>query len=150
MTTVPTTTLSDKDLDLITRFHGHVCPMVLLGARTAMEASRRVGERQDLFGFYRGYGCALDGVQLYSGCTWGNQNLVLLRGGDFSFILAAEDSGKGVLVLPKKELLDEIRGDKTPEIKDALMTRLRGGDPADLFDFNEVADLDALTRFPGV
>ena len=36
--TAPITTLSEADLALINQIHGHLCPMVLLGARTAIMA----------------------------------------------------------------------------------------------------------------
>ena len=152
MTTVPTTTLSEIDLALIEQIHGHLCPMVLLGARTAKKARQLVtvsDDESNLFGYYRGYGCAVDGIQIFSGCTWGNQNLVLLRGRNFSFILTMEGSGEGIVVSPHPRLLKQIRQEKTPESRSTLMEMLGSAHDAELLDTEAVKDMGVLSEFPG-
>ena len=155
MTTVPTTMhsdgLSEEDIGLILKVHGHLCPMVLLGARTAKKAmSERVpGEESHLFGFYRGYGCAVDGIQLFTGCTWGNGNLVLLRGRDFSFLLTAEGDTNGIQVSPIPEVLERVRGEKTPEARKLLMDLFTSGSDDQLLETRIVTGLGAVSRFPG-
>lgn len=152
MTTALTTTLSETDLALIEQVHGHLCPMVLLGARTAKKARQLVavpGDGPRLYGYYRGYGCAIDGIQIYSGCTWGNQNLVLLRGRNFSFILTVEGAGEGVMVSPRPQLLEQIRGEKTPESRSALMEMFTSAPDEELLEIEAVMDMGTLSRFPG-
>lgn len=152
MTTAPITTLSDPDLALIRQVHGHLCPMVLLGARTAVYALRLVkaaGNGCGFFAYYRGYGCAVDGIQLFSGCTWGNRNLVLLRGRDFSFILTAEGASKGVMVSPRPSLLEQIREERSPGSRSALMEMFGSSADEELFETGTVEDLAALSRYPG-
>jgi formylmethanofuran dehydrogenase subunit E len=126
--------------------------MVLLGARTAKKARQSVtvaGDKSDLFGYYRGYGCAVDGIQIYSGCTWGNQNLVLLRGRNFSFILTIEGSTEGVMVSPKPGLLEQIRQKKTPENRSILMEMLTSAPDEELLEIEAVKDMAAISEFPG-
>ncbi|UCG37963.1 MAG: hypothetical protein JSV00_07100 [bacterium] len=149
MTTAPTTTLSRADLDLIERVHGHICPMVLLGARTARKARLEMGEGSTahLFAFYRGHGCGVDGVQIFSGCTWGNGNLVLLRGRDHSLLLTAEEAGEGVLVSPRREVLARIRRAESGD-RQALMEWLAGEPDGGLCLSEKVAGLGVLSRFP--
>ncbi len=150
MTTAPTTTLSETDLALIEQIHGHLCPMVLLGARTAKKARQSViGDEPDLFAYYRGYGCAVDGIQIYSGCTWGNQNLVLLRGRNFSFILTIEGSRDGVMVSPKPGLLEQIRQKKTSENRSILMEMLTSAPDEEILEIEAVRDMAAISEFPG-
>jgi len=150
VTTAPTTMLSEIDLALIEQIHGHLCPMVLLGARTAKKARQLVVDDElNLFAYYRGYGCAVDGLQIYSGCTWGNQNLVLLRGRNFSFILTIEGSTKGVMVSPRPRLLEQIRQKKTPENRSILMEMLTSAPDEELIEVEAVNDMAAISEFPG-
>lgn len=152
MTTAPTTTLSETDLALIEQIHGHLCPMVLLGARTARKALGSLAGadgQAHLFGFYRGYGCAVDGIQIFSGCTWGNQNLVLLRGRSFSFILTLEGADGGVVVSPRPQLIERIRGERTPESRSALMQMFISAADDELLEVKAVEDLSSVSAFPG-
>jgi len=152
VTTAPTTTLSEADLALIKQIHSHLCPMVLLGARTAKKARQLVtdaGDEPNFFGYYRGYGCAVDGIQIYSGCTWGNQNLVMLRGRNFSFILTVEGAREGVMVSPRPRLLEQIRKEKTPESRSTLMEMFASAPDEELLELEAVEDLAALSGFPG-
>ncbi len=152
MTTAPTTTLSETDLALIEQIHGHLCPMVLLGARTAKKARQLVtggGYDSHLYGYYRGYACAVDGIQIFSGCTWGNQNLVLLRGRNFSFILTVEGSKDGVMVSPLPGALEQIRGERSPESRSTLMDLFASSPDEELLEIETVKDMAALSGFPG-
>jgi formylmethanofuran dehydrogenase subunit E len=152
VTTALTTTLSETDLALIEQVHGHLCPMVLLGARTAKKARQLVagnGADSHLYGYFRGYGCAIDGIQLFSGCTYGNQNLVLLRGSNFSFILTVEGAQEGVTVSPQPHLLDRVRGEKTPDSRSALMDMFTSAPDEEILEIETANDMGALSKFPG-
>jgi formylmethanofuran dehydrogenase subunit E len=144
--------LTEADLALIHRVHGHVCPLVLMGARQAKVAaallSARLGHGRP-FAFYRGYSCALDGVQLFSGTTWGGGNLVLLRGKDFSLTLTHEGAERAVRVTPAPGLMREIRlrGEDIPG--SPLQERLAGGDASALFAADETSGAPSLSVYPG-
>jgi formylmethanofuran dehydrogenase subunit E len=144
--------LIEADLALIHRVHGHVCPLVLMGARQAKVAaallSARFGPGRP-FAFYRGYSCALDGVQLFSGATWGNSNLVVLRGKDFSLTLTHEEAPRAVRVTPAPGLMREIRlrGEDIPG--SPLQDRLVNGDASALFTADETAGAPSLSAWPG-
>lgn len=146
------TTLSETDLDLISRFHGHLCPMVLLGARSAKKARLDIpvaDGNSPLFGYFRGHGCAVDGIQIFSGCTTGNSNLVLLRGRNFSFILTTEGALEGIMITPRPSLLQQIRGLSTPETRAGLMSQIQCAPESELFVSETVRDLGAISLFPG-
>ena len=154
MTTAPTTmhseALSEQDIGLILQVHGHLCPMVLLGARIAKRAvlESSAGETSRLFGFYRGYGCAVDGIQLFTGCTWGNGNLVLLRGRNFSFLLTEEGADTGIEVSPIPGVLERIWGERTPEARKVLMDLFRSTPDDQLLQVQTVTGLGAVSGFP--
>ena len=150
--TAPITTLSEEDLDLIMRFHGHICSMVLVAARLGKIAADALdslgGERTLLFGFFRGYGCAIDGVQAFTGCTFGNGNLVLLRGTDFSLTLTREGNGSAVLVTPLEEILAGARSAGGKVLQTPLGERIMGGDIRNLFAVETISGMGHLSRFP--
>ncbi|MDF1536556.1 MAG: FmdE family protein [bacterium] len=159
MTTVPTTMhsdgLSEEEIGLILRVHGHLCPMVLLGARVAKRAmltnaeQGSLGGDKRLFGFFRGFGCAVDGIQLFTGCTWGNGNLVLLRGRNSSLILTEEGKGTGIEVSPLPGALDRIRGERSPEARSVLMDRFTSAPDSELLESKVVTGLGTVSRYPG-
>lgn len=156
--TVPTTMhskghsegLSEQDIELILQVHGHLCPMVLLGARIAKRAVLEVspGEDSRFYGFFRGYGCAVDGIQLFSRCTWGNGNLVLLRGRNFSFLLTEEGDDSGIDVSPMPEVLERIWGERSPKARKELMDLFRSAPDDKLLQVEAVTGLGAVSNFP--
>jgi len=126
--------------------------MVLLGARTGMKARQLVAGTETvsrLFGYYRGYGCAVDGIQIFTGCTWGNHNLVLLRGRNFTFILTEEGSGEGVMVSPQSRLLERIRDERSPESRSALMAMFGSAPDDEILEIRTIKDMGTLSEFPG-
>lgn len=153
MTTVPITTLSKSDLEVIERYHGHICSMVLLGARMARAALNLLsigkGDGSLPFAYFRGYGCAVDGIQIMSGCTWGNGNLVLLRGSDFSLILTVEESPIAVKAVPLAQILSGVRAARGKILNTDLGDLILGGPGEKLFTLEEITDLGELSRYPG-
>ena len=153
--TVPTTILSDPDLEAIESFHGHICSMVLLGARMASATMQllQTGNEEELerslpFAFFRGYGCAVDGVQIMSGCTWGNGNLVLLRGGDFSLVMTVENSPRAIKAVPLPGILNDIRAARGKILDTPLGELLLRGPRDQLFTLEEIEGPAELSRYP--
>ena len=150
--TAPTTTLSDKDLEFLETFHGHICPMVLVGARLGRVAAaglRDIEDSRDLpFAFFRGGGCAVDGVQAATGCTWGNGNLILLRGRDLSLILTREGWDRAILAIPRSPVLEGAREARGKVLGSPFATWIMEGDRDDLFTVEVTAGPADLSRFP--
>ena len=150
--TAPITTLSEDDLDLIMRFHGHVCSMVLVGARLGKAAVAALegigGERAHPFGFFRGYGCAIDGVQAFTGCTLGNGNLVMLRGADFSLTLTREGHDSAVLVTPLEETVAGARSARGSVLQTPFGEKIMTGDIRKLFTIETISGIGPLSSFP--
>ncbi len=140
------------EVDLVLRVHGHLCPLVFLGVRQARVAAALAAKALPPgrpFAFTRGRACALDGVQLFTGCTFGNMNLVQLRGNDFALYLTREDGEGAVHVVPDPAVMREIRLRGEERAGSVLMERLREGDASALFSAALVPGAPALTHYPG-
>jgi formylmethanofuran dehydrogenase subunit E len=60
-------------------FHGHTCPGLALGYRVALFALDKLGDRavdEELVAIVENNSCAVDAVQVITGCTFGKGNLI--------------------------------------------------------------------------
>ena len=98
--TAPTTMPSDPAFwESLHRLHGHRCPMSLLGARLALAAREALGPQPPAVHFsarYRHQTCALDGIQLATSCTPGNNNLEIDPVGEHHLTLWVQETGTTV------------------------------------------------------
>lgn len=88
--TAPTTTPSDRAFwEALLLLHGHRCPMSILGARLGLAAVEALGGRTDrrFSARYFHETCAVDGVQLATGCTLGNHNLQVEAKGEHRLLV---------------------------------------------------------------
>jgi formylmethanofuran dehydrogenase subunit E len=68
-----------KTLEDIADFHGHTCPGLAIGYRVSRYALRALGERsedEELVAVVENDSCAVDAVQVMTGCTFGKGNLI--------------------------------------------------------------------------
>jgi formylmethanofuran dehydrogenase subunit E len=82
----------------VARFHGHECPGMTIGLRAAELAVARLGrhsEDNELMATAETISCAVDAIQLITGCTFGKRNLAHLDHGKnaFSFWRRADGTG---------------------------------------------------------
>ena len=93
-------------------FHGHKCPAMPLGLRSAETAMNKLGvERtgaKDLLailelGENHCAHCYADGIQMMTGCTFGKGNIRQLGFGKFGLTLVDRKTGRAVRVVPKAE-----------------------------------------------
>jgi len=84
------------DFAEVVRFHGHVCPGLAMGFRAAGLAVRelaalRAGD-EELVAIVENNSCAIDAIQMVSGCTAGKGNLVFRDYGKqvYTFIRRAD------------------------------------------------------------
>lgn len=97
--TAPTTTPFEPGFfEVLARLHGHRCPMSILGARLGLAARAALGAApgQRLTAVYLHQTCALDGIQLATGCTAGNGNLQVAPRGEHRLLLRREGEARGV------------------------------------------------------
>ncbi len=68
-----------KSFEDVVDFHGHICPGLALGYRVSMFALKELGERaldEGLVAIVENNSCAVDAVQVITGCTFGKGNLI--------------------------------------------------------------------------
>ena len=99
-------------LDLAAGIHGHYCPGLALGILAASHAMRSLDGRadglEDLVAITETNNCFSDGIQVVTGCTFGNNGLVFLDLGKTAFTLALRN-GKALRYSARPEAREKTR-----------------------------------------
>ena len=87
-------------------FHGHKCPGLATGFRVATEAMAKLGldgpeADEELVCVTENDSCAVDAVQVITGCTMGKGNLIYRGTGKMVFTFYCRKSGRGLRVAVK-------------------------------------------------
>jgi formylmethanofuran dehydrogenase subunit E len=126
-----------KTLDEVSEFHGHVCPGLAIGYRVAQAALKELGERaedEELVAIVENDSCAVDAVQVLTGCTFGKGNLIFRDYGKQVYTFVKRPSGDSLRVsvdwTPPEETADErdawskyMGGDRSREVLDVVHKR---------------------------
>ena len=90
------------DFEEARAFHGHVCGGLAIGFRASEAAMAWLGmqraEDEELVAVVENDSCAVDAVQVVTGCTFGKGNLVFLDHGKMVLTLWDRRGGRGVRV----------------------------------------------------
>ena len=96
------------------RFHGHICPGLIIGYRAAKLAAEKLDIHRDkdeeLVAVVENDACGLDAIQWMLGCTIGKGNLIFRDQGKHAFTIFRRDTGKSVRLVYKDQA-----GANTPE-----------------------------------
>ena len=107
------------------RFHGHVCPGLIIGYRAARLAEKALDLHRDrdeeLVAVVENDACGVDAIQWLLGCTLGKGNLIFRDQGKHAFTIFRRDTGKAVRLVFKGQA-----GASTPE-GIALRRKVMGG-----------------------
>lgn len=90
-----------KTFDDIVDFHGHSCPGLALGCRVSLRALREFkgrSEDEELVAIVENNSCAVDAVQVMTGCTFGKGNLIFRDYGKQVYTFIQRPSGKSVRI----------------------------------------------------
>src|SRR6266540_1461985 len=91
-----------KTYDDVVDFHGHSCPGLALGYRVSLRALREFGvDRsgdEELVAIVENNSCAVDAVQVMTGCTFGKGNLIFRDFGKQVYTFIRRPSGKGLRI----------------------------------------------------
>jgi formylmethanofuran dehydrogenase subunit E len=94
-----------KPFSDVTLFHGHVCPGSALGYQAAKAGLKELsGERsqdEEILAIVENDSCAVDAIQVVTGCTFGKGNLIFFDFGKQAYSFASRDSGEAVRVSMK-------------------------------------------------
>ena len=97
---------SPKTFEDVTEFHGHVCPGSVLGFKAANLALRELSSEKSidekLVCMVENDSCAVDAIQVVTGCTFGKGNLIFNDFGKQTYTFINRNSGEGVRVSMKK------------------------------------------------
>ncbi|HMQ29845.1 MAG TPA: FmdE family protein [Chloroflexaceae bacterium] len=101
-------TVTDEraDLERAAAFHGHLCAGVALGVRAAHLALRELGPNEAgnrLYAVVETAMCAVDGIQVVTGCTLGRGTLVHLDHGKNIFTFARRADGRALRLAARRE-----------------------------------------------
>jgi formylmethanofuran dehydrogenase subunit E len=90
-----------KTFEEVVAFHGHACPGLALGYRVSLLAVKELGERasdEELVAIVENDSCAVDAVQVVTGCTFGKGNLIFRDYGKQVYTFIRRPGGKGIRI----------------------------------------------------
>ncbi|MEZ0346868.1 MAG: FmdE family protein [Infirmifilum sp.] len=109
--------VSEELLKKAEDFHGHICPYLVLGLRASEIAMQRLGLGkahvsesigEDILAIVEANNCFADGVQIATGCTFGNNSLIYLDIGKAAVTLVRRGVWKGVRVYVDYEKISKL------------------------------------------
>jgi formylmethanofuran dehydrogenase subunit E len=128
-------------------FHGHICPFVTLGLRASELAMRRLGLSkagltetvgEEILAIVECNNCFADGVQIATGCTFGNNSLIYLDVGKNALTLVKRGTWRGVRVYVDAEKIRSRYFTKEAlDLFEKVVTK-RQGSRADLEKLREI------------
>ncbi|MDO9044265.1 MAG: FmdE family protein [Methanobacteriaceae archaeon] len=116
-----------KDFSEVTDFHGHVCPGSALGYKAAqmginMLSSTR-SEDEEILTIVENDSCAVDAIQVLTGCTFGKGNLIFNDYGKQVYTFLSRSSGQGIRI----SLKDSFEMDKIDPQLSILRKKVSSG-----------------------
>ena len=155
---MPGCQLTPQQIEQAVTFHGHWCPGLAIGLRAGEYVLNHMGraEDEDLVALVETDMCAVDAIQVLTGCTFGKGNLRYQDHGKLAFTFYRRPGGQGVRLVfdanrlgsPDSEFTELTRqwlkGDLDPE-RTARLMRMReertqdimGADLQELFAVKE-------------
>lgn len=128
-----------KAFDDVVKFHGHSCPGLAFGYRVAMAAikemdMKNISEDEELVAIVENDSCAVDAIQVLTGCTFGKGNLIFKDYGKQVYTFIKRPSGEAVRISvdfePPEETDEERKmwkkyseGDRSEEVLKAVHDR---------------------------
>ncbi len=104
-----------KSYDDAVNFHGHSCPGLALGYRVSLKALKefkRRSEDEELVAVVENNSCAVDAVQVMTGCTFGKGNLIFKDYGKQVYTFISRLSGKSIRISIDWKRRDDKKEDK--------------------------------------
>lgn len=131
-----------EDLDAVVRFHGHLCPGLLIGYRAASLAldALEVGPAadEDLVLITENDSCSVDAFQYLLSTTFGKGNLVFLDHGKQVFTVGDRARGRAVRVALRSDAFRSPEPSSPPPTREERIDILLSAAAEDLFHVNPV------------
>ncbi len=150
-----------KSFEEAVHFHGHVCPGLAFGFRVAQAALEVLGDRsrdEELVAVVENRSCAVDAIQVVSGCTFGKGNLMVRDYGKQVYTFLRRPQGEGVRISvkwiapPEDQEMTSCwqrfsQGDRSAEVTRAIKAHkgrkiqaILQADTAELFEIRRVKE----------
>ncbi len=92
--------------------HGHLCPFVSLGVKGGQFAMKQLNTgstgMEEVVAIVECNNCFTDGIQMVTGCTFGNNALIFRDLGKTAVTVALRGSDKGLRLIVRPEYRDEM------------------------------------------
>jgi len=136
------------DLRQCVEFHGHLCPGVVIGwcaAHLGMQelSVRRAGD-EELIAIVENDTCAVDAIQVLTGCTFGKGNLFFRDYGKMVFTFADRSDGRSVRLCLRPARPPGAEDAPEDKRRDRRIEYLLSRDPSEFFEVRR----NALARLP--
>lgn len=131
-----TAMIRDNDLEGLLRlaetFHGHRCPFLALGVKAGRYAldylERESAGAEEVLAVVECHNCFADGIQVVSGCTFGNKGLIFQDLGKTAVTVARRRDGMAVRLAVRADILEAMFGryPALPPLFDKVVAQGRG------------------------
>lgn len=92
--------------------HGHLCPFVSLGVKAGQYAMKQLNTgstgMEEVVAIVECNNCFTDGIQVVTGCTFGNNALIFRDLGKTAVTVALRGSGQGMRLVVRPQYRDEM------------------------------------------
>lgn len=119
----------DETIQKVRDFHGHLCGGLTMGVRVAQIALREIGPHsadEEVVAIVETDMCAVDAIQMLTGCTFGKGNLVHHDYGKNAYTFIRRSDSKAIRIVT----LPDAWGTDNPE-RATLMQKVREGRATD-------------------
>lgn len=116
-------------------FHGHICPFLALGIKMSVIAMEKLGVEveknasigEEILAIVECNNCLTDGVQIVTGCTFGNNSLIYLDLGKNALTLVKRGNWKGVRIyIDAERIMRKHFDEEALELFDRVIARRKG------------------------
>jgi formylmethanofuran dehydrogenase subunit E len=124
-------------------FHGHLCPMVTLGVKAGQYAMAKLNRHhhgmEEVVALVECNNCFTDGIQVVTGCTFGNNALIFKDLGKTAVTVARRDDGFAVRLAVRPRFREELfsRYPAAGPLFDKVVVK-RQGDHEDIHRFQHL------------
>jgi len=105
-------------IDNAQKLHGHLGPFLVIGVRMGMIAKKALSVSDDQCGLLKAsvkvplfppFSCLLDGIQVSTSCTVGNQRLIIENSEEICVNFAKQNAGRTVKITLKPKMAEELK-----------------------------------------
>ena len=143
--------LEEQEFQECVRFHGHICPGLSSGYRAARAALKWLEETraadEELVAIVETDSCAVDAIQVLTGCTFGKGNFIYHDTGKSAFTFLSRKTGRGLRLLMKENVLPpDVRHQQLTEL--FTSGRATKEEEAEFWKLHEARSIEMLEKDP--